>query len=163
MRVAATVHLEHSEMLFACMAGVLRNIENHELGRTPRYAAACNDDNQGDFQKNIIGTVGEYVVAKHLGVTWPGKGVFQGDDVGHCQVRCSQGGRCLILHQDDPDEATFYFVRWRMVRAREGIFDFEVSEPVVARDGKRPEYWRTPDDGRQPRIKYPCFMLPLID
>lgn len=142
------VRLTTWEALQAAQVGCMRNVENIKLGRLARYGAG--DRGRGDFQLHIDGAMGELAVAKALGIFWSGKGAFRGPDVGaDIQVRSSDGGRSLILHTDDPDDSLFYFVR----RIDHGL-EFEVSEPVRGRDGKRQEYWRTD-------VPHPAFFCPV--
>ena len=138
------VELTPWEMLLAAQAGVMRQVENKKLGRRPAYGAGSAQD----WQLNIEGALGEYALAKHLGLYWSGKGKLRAADVGDVDVRTrSKPHYELILHDDDPDDRIFWLLT--------GVYGrYEVRGWIQGRDGKRPEYWSDPAGGR------PAYFVP---
>jgi hypothetical protein len=141
------VVLDAAEMLLAANAGIMRHIENVKKGAKPAYGAG----NQNDWQIGIEGAICEFVLAKHLGVFWHGKGKMRGDDAGPYQVRGSQKkNACLILHPEDNDDKIYY-----LVTGYNGIY--RVCGYVLGKDGKQQKYWKDPAGGR------PAFFIPQSD
>lgn len=58
------------EMMLAAQAGVMRQVENLKRGRAAFYGAG----NLNDWQYHVEGCLGEFALAKFLGVYWSGKG-----------------------------------------------------------------------------------------
>jgi len=138
------VILDGSEMLLAANAGIMRHIENIKRGVQPSYGAG----DKNDWQLDIEGAMGEFVLAKHLGVFWYGKGKMRGDDAGHFQVRTSQRiDADLILHPRDEDEKTYW-----LITGVNGTY--EIRGYLKAKDGKKQKWWRDPVGGR------PAFFVP---
>lgn len=137
------VSLSSWEILLAAQAGIMRQVENLKKGRKPYYGAGT----RADWQLHIEGCLGEYALAKFLGLHWSGQG-FRGDDVGRYQVRTgSQEGHRLILHPDDADDHIF----WLLCGANGA---YGVKGWVMGRDGKQDVYWKDPGTGR------PAFFVP---
>ena len=136
--------LDAAEMLLAANAGIMRHIENIKRGVKPSYGAG----NQNDWQWDIEGAMGEFVLAKHLGVFWHGKGKMRGDDAGIYQVRTSQRDNAdLILHPKDEDEKTYW-----LITGVNGTY--QIRGYLKAKDGKHDKWWRDGAPGR------PAFFVP---
>lgn len=148
--IVTTIRLERSDILLAATAGVLRQLENILARRKSTHAAAVSKECNG-FQHHIMGCVGEYVIARHLKRNWRGKGKLREPDIDpDVQVRCTYGGKSLVVYKNDPDNAPFYFVRWLP-----DTFDFQVSSPVLGAEIKQPQYWRDDDHVMAPGFFYP--------
>jgi len=138
------VILDGAEMMLAANAGIMRHIENIKKGVRPSYGAG----NQNDWQLDIEGAMGEFVLAKHLGVFWHGKGKMRGDDAGIYQVRTSQRDDAdLILHPKDEDEKTYW-----LITGVNGTY--QIRGYLLAKDGKKEKWWRDGAPGR------PAFFVP---
>lgn len=138
------VTLTASEMFMAAQAGLMRQIENIKRKRQPRYGANI----EADWQVNIEGALGEYAVARFLGIHWAGKGIFRGFDVGELEVRtASRDTYRLILHPDDHDDHCYY-----LVTGLNGTY--RIRGWILGREGKRNEFWQDPGTGR------PAFFIP---
>jgi hypothetical protein len=136
--------LDGSEMMLAANAGIMRQIENIKKGVQPAYGAGS----ERDWQYGIEGAMGEFALAKHLGIFWHGKGKMRGDDVGTFQVRTSsRGDGDLILHPRDDDDKVFW-----LLTGLNGTYD--VRGFIKAGDGKKEKWWRDPAKGR------PAFFVP---
>lgn len=136
--------LDGAEMMLAANAGIMRHIENIKKGVKPSYGAG----NQNDWQLDIEGAMGEFVLAKYLGVFWHGKGKMRGDDAGIYQVRTSQRDDAdLILHPKDEDEKIYW-----LVTGVNGIY--QIRGFLKAKDGKQEKWWRNGAPGR------PAFFVP---
>lgn len=146
------VRLELSELLQAAIAGSLRRIDAIRHGRVQKN----NRGSGGEWQQDIEGAAAEMAVAKFLNLYFPGKGQLRADDVGvntGIQVRASEYDQArLILHPDDPDDATFYLVTGRM-----GIY--VIRGWLVGRLGKRDEYWTDPTGNGRPAYFVPQSAL----
>lgn len=138
------VSLSPSEMMSAAIAGVMRQVENCARLRTPRFGAGASND----WQLHIEGCLGEYVIAKYLGVFWPGKGGLRDADVGDMDVRTrSRDNYELILHESDPDDRVFWLVCG-------GNGKYRVKGWITGYDGKHSDYWKDPAGGR------PAYFVP---
>lgn len=138
------VKLTSYEMMMAAHAGALRQIENLNKNRQAAYGAGTKND----WQLHIEGCMGEFALAKHLGIFFNGKGKFRGTDVGDVDVRTrSSHSYDLILHPRDPDDLKFY-----LVTGNNGIY--RVHGWIYGRDGKDKKYWADPAGGR------PAFFIP---
>jgi hypothetical protein len=139
------VTLTSYELALGAFAGSMRQVENVKRGRRASYGAGHDND----WQLNIEGVLGEMALAKFLGIYWSGKGEFRGPDLGgEIEVRTNaRDNGDLILHPKDLDDRPFW-----LLTGRSG--SYVVRGWLLARDGKRPEYWRDPVGGR------PAFFVP---
>lgn len=105
MTSAATrVELTSSEYLQAMVVGCMRCCEDRKLGRRHAYGARRQDAELHD----IVGAIGEAVVAKYLGAFWLGTGTFRGHDVATYQVRSTKyDPPFLCLHSKDDDDKAY--------------------------------------------------------
>ena len=141
---ATAVSLSASEMMSAALAGVMRQVENCVRSRPPRFGAGIAND----WQLHIEGCLGEYALAKFLGVFWPGKGKLRAADVGDMDVRTrSRDNYELILHESDPDDRVFWLVCGSNGK-------YAVKGWITGQDGKRREFWKDPAGGR------PAYFVP---
>lgn len=140
-----TIRLTLFEILEAASKGVMRQVQNLEK----RRRQANNHDPGRDWQDHINGALGECAVAKWLGIYWTGNlGNLQAADVGPFEVRTrSRAGYDLILHESDPDDRAFV-----LVTGLNG--EYVIRGWILARDGKKREYWKDPAGGR------PAFFVP---
>lgn len=129
-----TVNLAGHEIMLAAVAGAMRQIENIKRNREPAYGAGVSND----WQLHIEGVLGEYALAKYLGVRWDGKGKLRAPDVGEvdCRTR-SRAGYDMIIHPEDPDDRVFW-----LVLGNNG--HYRVAGWILGRDGKRQEWWKDP-------------------
>lgn len=141
--MSTQIKLSTWEMMIAANAGVMRQVQNLQKGRTPSYGV----DEQSHWQIHIEGCLGEYALAKYLGVYWAGNG-FRQSDVGIYEVRTgSKDNYRLILHPDDADDKYFWLLCG-------GNGKYEVKGWILGRDGKKKEYWQDPVGGR------PAYFVP---
>ena len=147
-----TVTLDNSEYLHALIAGCLRRASARAKGRKNYYGAESADSELLD----LIGAVGEAVVAKHFNKFWVGAGAFRGDDVGRYQVRSTtyDGGH-LVLNNNDNDETPYI-----LVCVNSGVG--KIRGWITAREGKQPQYWKDMS-GRGPAYYVPQSALRSID
>lgn len=98
---------------------------------------------------HIEGVKAEIGVARYLGLPWTGGvGDTSRADVGdYIQVRSSEAGPSLLLHEWDRDEQPFVLV------LGSGLTQRAVGW-ILARDGKASSFWREPHPGRG------CYMVP---
>jgi hypothetical protein len=131
------------EMLLAAQAGIMRQVDNLHKKRQAYYGAGTVND----WQLHVEGCLGEYALAKYLGVNWSGQG-FRGGDVGAFEVRTrSKDYYELILHPDDHDEKHYW-----LLCGCNGTYT--IKGWILGRDGKRKDYWKDPAGGR------PAFFVP---
>lgn len=130
--MSVTVELDNSEYLHALMAGVLRRVSARASKRENYYGAKAEDAEILD----ILGAVGEAVVAKHLDKFWCGRGVFRGGDVGDFQVRTTKysNGHLLINKNDYPDK------KYILVTVCDGVGT--IRGWMYGRDAQKPEFVR---------------------
>jgi hypothetical protein len=142
---APRVTLTPSEYYQAAHSGLLHRVQNI---RTQRHAPRYGEPRDA-WGVSITGAIGEAAVAKYLGVWWLGNvGRIGGRDVAHIEVRStSHPSGALILHDQDPDDVAFVLVRGDR-------YEYELPGWLLARDGKRREWWRDPQAGR------PAYFVP---
>lgn len=143
--MSESIRLTNSEMLTAASIGVRRQVQNLAAGRTDAHGASPEDG----WTPHVEGCAGEMAVAKAFGMFWSGSlGDLRADDVGQLQVRTGmRHDHKLILHHRDPDDRAFVFVTGRMP-------NYVLHGWIMARDGKREEFWADPARGR------PAFFVP---
>lgn len=142
------IALAPDEYTRACAVGTDRR--KRAVARERGSAYGCEDgDDQLALRRNQIGAVGEYAMAKWLGIDWnPGDDLDSdtGDVAGH-QVRATtHEAGCLILHPTDADDHDFTL-------ALVGDVTVTLAGWCFGRDGKRSGWWRTD-------VRHPCFMVP---
>lgn len=127
------VQITALEFVHAANAGFLRQASNLLHGRKDAHGF------EGDgWKTHIEGAVGEFAVAKALGLFWPGVGRLRAPDVGELQVRSTPhpGGR-LVIHPGDKDGDAYVLVRGELLR-------YEVVGWLRAGEGKLDRHWRDP-------------------
>jgi len=138
------IELTGWEMLLAAQAGCMRQVENLKKNRNHRHGASASNT----WQMGVEGCLGEFALAKYLGVYWSGKGVLRAPDVGDVDVRTSSKPHYrLILHPDDPDDRKFY-----LLTGLDG--KYIVRGWIMGIDGKQDQYWEDPAGGR------PAYFVP---
>jgi hypothetical protein len=138
------VVLDASEMLLAANAGIMRRIENLKKGAGQPYGY----DENVSWQIDIEGAMGEFALAKHLGVFWHGKGKMRGFDVGSCDARTTHHENgSLIIHPQDNDEKTIW-----LLTGKNGTY--VIRGCIKAIDGKLDKYWKDPLGGM------PAYFVP---
>ena len=139
-----TVTLDNSEYLHALIAGSLRRASARARGRQNYYGAQSADAEKLD----IVGSVGECVVAKHLNKFWAGAGAFRGGDVDGYQVRTTtHDAGHLVLNSNDDDGKKYI-----LVCVNNGVG--KIRGWMYAREGKQRKYWRDMS-GRGPAYYVP--------
>lgn len=131
------ITLTPAELLIGSLVGSMRNVENIKKGTPPAYGAGLTQS----WQLDILGALGEMVVAKHLNLYWS-KGEMHDDDVGSLQVRTASPGRRLIIHESDADEKKFYFVTGQKDK-------FVIHGWLHGWEGKQQKWWRDPTGGNR--------------
>ena len=133
--MSVAVRLSLAEIALAAGVGVRRQTSAIYHGRMPRYG----DAGYTDWQSHVEGALAEFAVAKHLGRFWSGAhDNLRAADVGPYQVRSSTYLQAdLPLHPPDADHEVFI-----LVVGRNGAYDLRGW--IVARDGKRLEWWGDP-------------------
>jgi hypothetical protein len=128
----------------------------HDRRGTPG-AYGLRVDHAESSRINRVGALAELCVATFLGVADRWVEVtndyhsLTGDVVPGLEVRSTRARRGgVLLHPRDPDDRVFVGVR--TADANRGWVD--LAGWIIARDGKRPEWW----PGRHP--DRPCFMVP---
>lgn len=146
-----TVNLDNSEYLHALIAGSLRRASARAKGRQNFYGAQSADAEKLD----IVGSVGECVVAKYLNKFWVGAGLFRGGDVDDYQVRTTTHDfGHLVLNNNDSDDKKYI-----LVCVNSGVG--KIRGWIYARDGKQQQYWKDMS-GRGPAYYVPQSKLRSI-
>lgn len=136
------ITLSSAEMMVAANVATMRGVQNLKRRVAERHGSSMNIS-QGFIEPNVSSCMAEMAVAKALGLYWSGEiGNYKARDVGGLvDVRSSRrASNHLILHDDDPDDVPF-------VSVSVAEPEFTLHGWVLARDGKRKEFWRT-DTGR---------------
>ena len=145
--------------LRAAFEGVKREYENVSLGR--QHRAGCPFE-QG-WSNHIEGAMAECALAMCLGEPWNPAPLGKHDVAGmQCRMstcRFPSGPEiCMPLHSWDDDSDRYW-----LVVGSHGTYD--VIGTIIARDGKRKEWWRklTPDDKRPPAYWVPSSALEPVE
>lgn len=148
------IDLTPSEMMIAATVGIMRQIHNLNKGRVPNYGIK----DQHQWGAHIEGCMGEYVVAKALGMYWSGNmGKLSMADVGDLQVRTGASHNFrLILHPKDNDQD--YFILVTGVNGQ-----YVIQGWCTGEDGKKPEYWQDPSKANRPAYFVPKSVLRPIE
>lgn len=137
------VRLTPEELLFAAMEGCKRRVSGVTKGRKPRHCAPKN----GEWQADIDGAVGEFVLAKWLGIPWDGSpGETDECDVGIYRVRATPyySGSLLLY---PVDHGLFVLVTGNTL-------DYCIAGWADAVNVKLSEHWAA--EG----MRQPCFKVP---
>lgn len=145
------ITLGGGDILAAAYVGLLR-----------QYTAAMNNragvggqPYENGWSNHIEGALGEFVVAKYLGVFWkPNIGVLDDDDVGPYQVRTnsSRKGEDLAIRPKDKPHRVYISVLSLLP-------EFIICGWVYGHEGKRDEYIGPGSAGRPPLFWVPRKML----
>jgi hypothetical protein len=137
------ITLNRQELRAAAYAGIERRISGIAKQRPALYGA---DTRHNEWQIDVIGSIAEYAVAKHLNIYWepatnqplanlPG-------DVGTYQVRstCWPTGQ-LIVHQRDKANAPYILaiVENNLIHLKGWIYGHEAKQLGEQRDHH--DYW----------------------
>ena len=143
-----------SQILQGANAGVLRQVQNIQKNRTPRYGV-CSEK---DWQLHIEGCLAEMAVASYLGIFWDANlGMLHKSDVGYLEVRSTTHptGR-LILHPADKEDSAFILVR--------GVNgSYTLAGWCWGKTAKQEKYWLEINNNGRPAYFYPNGELNPID
>ena len=133
------IRVTNPELIQASFAGCMRVVTSVRRNAKGRYGMTESMD--GRWQSDIIGCIGELVVAKMLDKFWSAAvGTYNPGDVCDYEVRSTSKPSItsLLLHPPDGDDKLFFLV----IPTTDPHF-FDVHGPILARYGKVQEYWRT--------------------
>jgi len=140
------VTLSWFEVFQGVQSGGMRRIEAMKHTRQPIYG----EPNLDLWGLDIEAALAEIAVAKAYDLYWEGVARAPSQlrgDVSNLQVRSTyREDGCLILHEDDPDDALFVLVTGRAPT-------YTIRGWMKAAEGKSPKWWRE-GDGR------PAFFVP---
>lgn len=149
--MSVAIRLTFGQMAIASNVAVMRRARNALVGLTDKYATKgnLNREPQSDAQTlswetDIVGCQAELAVASYLNLFWCGTlNEFSAKDVGGIvEVRSVRNEkRRLILHPDDGDDDPFVLVCANPP-------NFVLMGWIVAKQGKRQEFWQDPVGGR---------------
>ena len=134
-----TITLNRQELRAAAQAGIERRLNGIAKKRPQLYGA---DSRHNEWQIDIIGSIAEYAVAKHLNIYWePATNIDRLDtlpgDVAHYQIRstCWPTGQ-LIVHERDKNEAPFILaiVNNNEIRLAGWLYGYEAKKTGEIRD-----------------------------
>jgi hypothetical protein len=132
------------EFLEAVAIGMFRGVWNRYRAKGDTYSFNKRNDVYSGWGISIEGACAEKVVAKFVKKYWVGvlSGKDDGADVGEYGVRSSwRNDGDLILHPKDRDDRIFIHVA--------GVAPWQVITGwLLAGDGKKEEYWRTPETNK---------------
>lgn len=144
------ITLAPSEILMAAQVGLMRQVQNLKRRVKEKYGAHPSQD----WQLNIEGALGEYALAKYLGLHWGGCGDYGSPDVGgifDCRTSWRDDA-ALRLHEKDPDDRAFF-----LLTGVNGVYT--VRGWMYARDGKKEEFWSDPTGKNRPAFFVPQHLL----
>lgn len=152
--MSVRVRLDFWELLAAVEGGARRNVTALGQRQQPRNGAG------NGWVPHIQGAIGEYVVAKHLGLHWTANpGRRNSADVGPYHVRFTPyPDGCLAVFPKDLSDAPYVLVRG----GQSDPFVFEIAGGCWGADAKREYFWRS--DWPHPTFCVPFESLtPLED
>ena len=108
MRVLVT--LTPAELEEAALGGVRRRINGLVKNRRSTHPETP-DHEQNWWESHVVGAIGEFAVAKALGVAWrPTVGQVNEKDVGEFEVRTTQLPKPLLRYRGHNDPASKYIL-----------------------------------------------------
>jgi len=137
------------EIMQAAFVGAMRQVSALSLNRKSRYG----EEGENDWQIHIEGALGEFAVAKYLGIFWNGTlGSIHLPDVVTYQVRTrSKHHYDLLVHDEDKDNDIFI-----LVTGKNG--NYVIRGWMVAKQAKnRDKYWKNVGNDR------PAYFVPQSD
>ncbi len=142
----AEITLTKDELLTAAIVGVQRGVGSLAVKAKPRYG--IKEDYS--WQAHVMGTIGEYVLARHTKTFWSGAlGDYKAADVGEWQVRTRpRKNDDMIMHRKDSSKSV-----WVLVTGN--AFVYNICGWIWGKDGKKEEYW-----GNKYGTGRPCFWVP---
>lgn len=138
------VTLTWAEMQLAYLVAGQRRIMNMKKGLSGRYGAP---EGEGSEELDLIAARGEMAVAKALNLFWTGTvGDYGAVDVGGMvEVRTrTKKWHALILHPGDNDNLPF------VLADASSPPQIRLAGWIMARDGKRKEFWGDPSGKNRP-------------
>lgn len=139
----AIVNLSIAELMHVGYAGVNRRIKAIHKGRQPYHGIPPDRE----WQADIEGVIGEYVVSKYFNVCWVPSYERDKDvgDVAGVQVRTTlHKNGCLIVNKGDNDYHHFVLVTGEGVVGRV----WHVRGWMSGFDAKQDEFWTAKQPGR---------------
>jgi hypothetical protein len=148
------VTLTKDELLTVAIVGVQRGVYSKAANASPRYGIKEEDS----WQSVVVGTIGEYVLAKHTGTFWSGAlGDYQAADVGQWQVRTTPYPHGhLRMHRKDSSESA-----WVLITG--SFFVYTIRGWIWGKDGKKDEYWGDKFNTGRPAFWVPQDVLNPIE
>jgi hypothetical protein len=136
LNLPRSVVLRQTELISVALSGAMRAIQAQRNGQVHKWGIGL----EGNWERDITGAAGEYVLAKLLGIHWAGTGqlFMEADLENTTEVRTTAhpDGR-LIMHPEDDDEHNFWLVT--------GYMDtYVVHGWLPGGAAKRQEYWQDP-------------------
>lgn len=148
-----TVTLTQAQMFQAAVEGCMRQLRAFANGRRHRHG----HDGTDNWTMHIEAAGAEVAVARLTGRFWCASFLpdYAGDIGVGLQVRhtARATGR-LILHPTDDDRHVFVLARGLMP-------EYDLAGWIVARDGKRLEWWRELQPGRGAYVVEACHLRPM--
>jgi hypothetical protein len=131
------VPLTWREVRLAAFAGIERAVMDRANG-----LAQPLPTRPGQWHTDVIGSLGEYVVAKALGVWWAGAMPAGAADVATWEVRATDiGSGGLIVRPKDPTEANYVLVLARRMPV------FVIAGWLPGSEAKVERYWQADEPG----------------
>lgn len=142
-RIMTTITLNRQELRAAAYAGIERRLSGIAKQRPAYYGA---DNRHNEWQIDVIGSIAEYAVAKHLNIYWePATNQPLADlpgDVGTYQVRstCWPNGQ-LIIHQRDKANVPYILaiVNNNTITLKGWLYGHEAKQ--VGEQREHHDYW----------------------
>tara|TARA_R110000787_G_scaffold123223_1_gene234169 strand:- start:699 stop:1181 length:483 start_codon:yes stop_codon:yes gene_type:complete len=130
--------------MHVAVAGIMRRVSALNKSRGAQHGITPDRE----WQADIEGLAGEYVLAKHLGKFWqPVVGRLDTDegDVHGLQVRTTAWKNgCLIVNKKDPDDDPFV-----LVTGDNSVgFNWYIRGWMYGRDAKKDEWWKAKQKDR---------------
>ena len=145
-----TISLAPFEILIAANVGIMRHTQNLKRRKSNAHGSTSGND----WQYHVEGALGEYAVARALGLFWNGSiGDLAASDVGKYQVRTrSRDYYDLIIHPSDDDGDRFI-----LVTGQNG--EYELRGWILGQEGKMRGFWKDPASNGRHAYFVPQTML----
>jgi hypothetical protein len=137
----AVLDIDGTELIHAVLVGTRRRLFANQQKRTSRFPYPHEG---GNLMADIVGAIGELVVAKSLGIYWsPSVGARDSDvgDVAGYQVRATTiAGASLVIRDNDRDERPYVLVIGEPPR-------LTIAGWIYPPSARRVEWRRSPNGG----------------
>lgn len=112
-----------------------------------------------NYERVLLGVLGEMAVAKHLGIPWTGTSPFRTTDVGPYQVRTHRNETSSLHLQQYADPEDLYILVTAIPSGGRRITQLKICGWITVPEAQQRRYWFIPTQSE----REPCWRIPQRD